>query len=131
MGSNYKSFYYPAISYCYAYTPTNKSDMKPEYGVHNWFLPSAGDIVRLGFFAHEYKNPNNSNDTVNEFNIFKKAIDKGIMKQFSAGAHYATSSENGTQAQYFCVYHNTYRYWYPVSQDKRAFDRNVRPISVF
>ena len=40
-------FYYPAASYCYAYEP-NVEGLAKQFKAHNWFLPSDGELIRIG-----------------------------------------------------------------------------------
>lgn len=63
--------YYACASYCYGYTPYLQSSgmpvLDPKFRTHQWFLPSAGEMMRLGFYINAYGHPNSTNT---EFDIF-------------------------------------------------------------
>lgn len=41
-------FYYPAASFCHAYTPSvNGVALSPQLGVHKWYLPTPAEMVRI------------------------------------------------------------------------------------
>lgn len=49
IGSGARMLYYPAASYAYAYQPTYRDDIKEEFKAHNWFVWTAGEMVRFGY----------------------------------------------------------------------------------
>jgi hypothetical protein len=61
-GNNYREFYYPAASFCYAYQPTYALQpgevLADKFRAHNWWLPTLGELgmvywqqVKGGIFA--------------------------------------------------------------------------------
>ena len=73
-GNNYRQFYYPAISYCYAYQPTYALQpgevLADKFKAHNWWLPTLGELgmvywqqVKGGIFAAAQANSRYSNLT--------------------------------------------------------------------
>lgn len=129
----HKQLYYPIISYCYAYSPTTNRNLKDEFKEHNWWLPTFGELARLGYYYQEYYNPNNSDGVKNSFNIFKDAIDSGIMSPFTTSASYSTINENYTssQIQILAMYNTSYGKWYPATSIKNGTSRLARPICMF
>jgi hypothetical protein len=133
MGIKFTALYFPHISFCYAYQPTTKEGLKDEFKAHNWWLPTWGEMARCTYYYQEYKNPNNTEGVVNPLNIFKKAIDKGIMQPFKDAAHYYTITESASIGQ--CIghvaYSNSYGNWYPASISKHQDNRPTRAICAF
>ena len=73
-GNNYRQFYYPAASYCYAYQPTYELQpgevLADKFKAHNWWLPTLGELgmvywqqVKGGIFAAAASNSRYSNLT--------------------------------------------------------------------
>ena len=73
-GNNYRQFYYPAASYCYAYQPTYALQpgevLADKFKAHNWWLPTLGELgmvywqqVKGGIFAAAASNSRYSNLT--------------------------------------------------------------------
>lgn len=73
-GNNYRQFYYPAASYCYAYQPTYQLQpgevLADKFKAHNWWLPTLGELgmvywqqVKGGIFAAAQANSRYSNLT--------------------------------------------------------------------
>lgn len=133
LSTTHKQLYYPIASYCYAYIPTTNKNLKDEFKEHNWWLPTFGELARLGYYCQEYYNPNNSDDVKNKFNIFKEAIDSGIMSPFTTSASYCTVNENYTfsQIQILAMYSSSYGRWYPATSVKNGTSRLARPICMF
>lgn len=49
-GDNYRTYYYPAASYCYAYEPTGLlpgETLSTKLKAHKWFLPTLGELARI------------------------------------------------------------------------------------
>ena len=72
MGSGARMLYYPAASYAYAYQPTNREDLKEEFKAHNWFVWTAGEMVRFGYHYSQ------SQEII-------PAKDLGVLKSLSTG----------------------------------------------
>ena len=85
-GANYDQMYFPAFSAAYAYRPTTREDLRPEFCEHNWWIPSYGELIRLGFYLSETYNPINSTEE-NPLNIYKKAVDSKYFSTISSGYH--------------------------------------------
>ena len=66
--SRYTHLYYPLVSGCYAYQPIYNSTILEKYKAHNWFVPTAGDILRIGYYLYKYYH-----DSDHENNFFKEA----------------------------------------------------------
>lgn len=72
MGSGARMLYYPAASYAYAYQPTYRDDIKEEFKAHNWFVWTAGEMVRFGYHYSQSKE-------------IIPAKDLGVLKSLSTG----------------------------------------------
>jgi hypothetical protein len=72
MGSGARMLYYPAASYAYAYQPTYREDIKEEFKAHNWFVWTAGEMVRFGYHYSQ------SNEII-------PAKDLGVLKSLNTG----------------------------------------------
>lgn len=132
VNANYSLIYYPAVSYCYAYCPSNKEGTLDKFKEHNWWMPSVGELLRIGYYAHELVNPNNSNG--NEMNIFKGAIDKKIMTNFTDRGYHFTVNEAGSAVNVYSIIirtSSTYRSWYQTAIGKNNYSRPIRPICAF
>lgn len=88
--SKYQQFYYPAVSKCYAYQPAVAANevLADKFKVHNWYLPSIGELCRL--YWHSKKGPSYDDDRIGA--IFQRAINEGVFSDFSA-SYYWSSSE--------------------------------------
>ena len=128
-GEKYKQLYFPMPSYCYAFIPTTNKNLADKFKEHNWWMPTFGEFARLGYYMQEYYNP----DSTDEFNIFKDAIDAGIMNPFAQSAGYYTINESwlNTQVLTLTVYTGTYGQWNPATSTKIATTRPARPICAF
>lgn len=93
--ARYQQYYYPAASFCYAYEPT---DLKPgevladKFKAHNWYLPSSGELAREYWYYRQ--------GLASDLNIFKAAINGGIMTNFTSSYHWSSSEYNQTHAWY-------------------------------
>lgn len=71
------NIYYPCASYCYGYAPYKqlKSNhvLDERFKTHKWWLPSFGELVRLGYFMHAFKRNTGETD---ERNIFGPIVNK-------------------------------------------------------
>lgn len=72
IGSGARMLYYPAASYAYAYQPTYREDIKEEFKAHNWFVWTAGEMVRFGYHYTQSKE-------------VIPAKDLGVLKALSTG----------------------------------------------
>lgn len=89
LGDTYKTLYYPAVSYAYAYCPTTKEGLKDEYKEHNWWLPSMGELARIAYYHHESVfNAGSKHD------IITPAKNNNVMNGYSNNVHYLTINES-------------------------------------
>lgn len=91
---NYKQFYYPPASCCYAYQPTVRSDesLDGRFRAHNWWLPSSGELFRICWhlrFGESYPDDEQLCD------IFNQGITDGVFADFEE-RWYWTSVHKGT-----------------------------------
>lgn len=77
--SSYYLFYYPAISFCFAYEPPVKGGevLADKFKAHNWWLPSQREIIRIGYYAFK------GYTVGTEDAIFAKAKTEGILTSFT------------------------------------------------
>lgn len=98
-----KTAYFPAASYCYAYKPTNRTDLLDKFKEHNWFLPTMGELARIGYYVQAYYD-----DTLDrKFDIFKKAVDCGAMTLYDSSYYSTTSKCDFNQYNRLKVYTGT------------------------
>lgn len=71
------NIFYPCASYCYGYTPYKQLKtnhvLDERFKTHKWWLPSFGELIRLGYFMNALYNSTEEN---RELNIFGPIIDK-------------------------------------------------------
>jgi hypothetical protein len=124
MGStNYKNLYFPAVSYCYAWRPSDRDDLKEEFKERNWWMPSGGEFLRLAFYSNQYYS-----ETDPELNIFKKAAQKKIinMSLTSSGWFYNVSESSATQVTIIRG-----SSWHTAAATKNETNRPSRAICAF
>ena len=112
-GNNYRQFYYPAASYCYAYQPTYALQpgevLADKFKAHNWWLATCGELgmvywqqVKGGIFAAAAANgkySNLTNDwhwTSTEYNASNAWYLHGGNGQVVG--NYGTGTKNGSRA---------------------------------
>ena len=78
------------MSYSYAYIPTTKEDLKEEFKEHNWWLPTMGELARIGYYFHEYVFNAGS-----EMDIFTPVVENKIINGYTINSHYLTINEIG------------------------------------
>jgi hypothetical protein len=83
--NNGASYYYPAVSYCYAYKPDG-DNVKAEYGIHQWYLPNIGERQQL---IAAQKN-----------GTFAEAISEGVMVTVNTDYGWSCQERNGDTAYY-------------------------------
>lgn len=94
--------YYPAASCCFAYEP-NAAGLLDKFKVHNWFLPSSGELLRMCYYAYQsYKDNTAQAEPVNSIydssynepaNAFYIPIKDAKLKM---GNFYGGNAESGT-----------------------------------
>ena len=121
-----KTAYFPAASYCYAYKPTNRTDLLDKFKEHNWFLPTMGELARIGYYVQAYYD-----DTLDrKFDIFKESVDCGAMTLYDNSYYSTTSKFDFNQYDRLKVYTGTIGQADAniTSKEKEAM---VRPICKF
>lgn len=91
--TKYRQFYYPMVSRVHAWEPTvlrSNEVLADKFKAGNWFLPSEGELARIGWY---YMN----GVAGGEHGIFVNAIADGIMKNFA-------SSWIGSSSEYYSNY---------------------------
>lgn len=74
-------FYYPVFSMVYAYEPvlTNANlTLADKFKAHNWFIPSAGEALRLLYYVNMYNNHKYETNE-NTDDIFKPIVNANII----------------------------------------------------
>lgn len=136
INTNGHHLYFPAASACFAYEPS-ASGLLDEFKVHNWFLPSAGELVRMCYYTYQsyadgkaQENPVNSSygkSYANPANAFYKAI---LEKKLSVNGFYNSSLMSSSEGS------RTNAYWVSsgsglADPNSKASGYNVRPICRF
>ena len=96
ISSKYQQYYWPAASYCYAYEPTvmEGEALSPKFQAHNWYLPAIGELVRQYWYYRQ--------GLTSDLNVFAKAINNGVMTDYTASNRW--SSSEGGQTIAWLVY---------------------------
>jgi hypothetical protein len=134
--TNGHHLYFPAASACFAYEP-NASGLLDKFKVHNWFLPSSGELVRICYYMYQsYKDgkpqesPVNSNfgsSYNNPANAFYIPLrDKKLMTTNFVGSTVMSSTE-GVRTQNMVVGTSTGK----CTSNSKGSSYNVRPICRF
>lgn len=99
-GDNYKHFYYPAASECYAYQPVVKKGevLLDKFKSHHWWLPSEGELARM-YYYHSHGYDTTKKDAKA---IFAEVSNMGILEQFTNVAFW--SSTEGSSSDSWCLY---------------------------
>lgn len=121
--SQYSEYYYPAASYCYAYEPSVKEGemLGSKFGLHHWYLPSEGELIRLCW----YKLFGSNYDDEKIGNIFKNAIASDNFNAYS-GNWYWGSSEYSQHDAWLVYFGNGTIYNNP-----KYYARYVRAVAAF
>lgn len=127
--TKYEQYYYPAASYCHAYTPKIKSNETLMTGIGNgcWHLPSAGEMARLAFYNRHGIN------TEDKLAIFTKSLqNKYLSPLFNYSfysRYYWTSTESGSGIIYSYEKADN-AVWIPGGDAGRqkCYDNVVRPV---
>lgn len=96
----YQEIYYPAASKCYAYDPTvfktlkEGEELNDKLSVHNWFLPSIGDLARIYWYHRQ------GYDVTTENAIFAKPMSETGFTQFSSSSHWSSTEGSSTNSWY-------------------------------
>ncbi|KAB4266281.1 DUF1566 domain-containing protein [Bacteroides thetaiotaomicron] len=75
--------------------------MENKFKYHNWYLPSVGELMRM--YWHARQGVNYDDDKIGA--IFQKAIDAGILNDFS-NSWYWSSSENSQYSSWTVGFSN-------------------------
>ena len=98
--SSYSQYYFPQASYCFAYT---LSVDKTEVGLHKWYLPSSGELVRFIWYSEQGTSFDNKNA------IFSQGVQDAVFKPPVRGNDLISSSSE--------VLNNGLAYCYCASMD--------------
>lgn len=82
--SSYSQYYFPQASYCFAYT---LSVDKTEVGLHKWYLPSSGELIRFIWYSQQGTSFDNKNA------IFSQGVQDDVFKPVAVDRHISSSSE--------------------------------------
>ena len=82
--SSYSQYYFPQASYCFAYT---LSVDKTEVGLHKWYLPSSGEIIRFIWYSKQGTSFDNKNA------IFSQGVQDAVFKPVNRTELISSSSE--------------------------------------
>lgn len=95
-GNDYKQFYYPAASECYAYQPTVKEGevLLDKFKAHHWWLPSEGELARM-YYYHSHGYDTTKGDAKA---IFAQASDSGTLKQFSKNIYWSSTEHSSNDS---------------------------------
>ena len=117
--TKYQQYYWPAASFCYAYEPDIEKDevLVDKFKAHNWYLPAVGELMRQYWYYRQ--------GTASDLNIFAKAINNGIMSNYTASSRW-TSSES-YQASAWCVNFSSGGF----SNGSKSYSNVVRAVCAF
>jgi hypothetical protein len=116
LGVEYQAYYYPAASYCYAYSP-DCEELDDKFKTHNWYLPTYAEVARAWYCQHT--------------GLFAKAISVNDHNFFSAlEANYWTSTEQGTNNVWDAGISGTSMWQVPADKSVTA-NKRVRPVARF
>ncbi len=91
--NNYRQYYYPAASWCYAYQPAVRSyeTLSDKFKAHKWWLPSCGELARMIFYWLR-----NDETGVSKYDAFKSAKAAGTISSFGTGYLWCSTEFNPT-----------------------------------
>lgn len=91
-------YYYPAASYCYAYTP-DVENLHPNFSKHNWYLPTFGELARV-FYCEQKSKFNNAI----ELELYNRLRNTWTSTEYNSSSVWAfTKSGTGDGAYVFTV----------------------------
>lgn len=105
-------YYYPAASYCYAYTP-DVVGLDSKFLKHNWYLPTFGELARVFYCEQKSKYSN-----AIKLNIYKKL----------ASSTWTSTEFNANQVWAFI---SSGSYLFTTGSDKATITMVVRPVARF
>ena len=126
----YQEIYYPAASKCYAYDPTVSSSLKEgeelneKFSIHNWFLPSIGDLARLYWYHSQ------GYETTNENAIFAKSVNEVNFTKFPSSHHWS-STEGNSSISWLVVFYDGGIYVSHGYGTAKYLSYDVRPCVAF
>ena len=116
LGSAYQAYYYPAASYCYAYSP-DCEELNDKFKTHNWYLPTYAEVARAWYCQYT--------------GLFAKAISVNDHNFFTVmEANYWTSTEQGTNQVWDTGISGTSLWQVPADKSVTA-NKRVRPVARF
>jgi len=99
--SKYEAFYYPLVSYAYAFEPnvSSKETLNDKFKRHNWWMLSQGEMARfIWYYCQGF------DISTNENAIFAEARRTGVFPVVNTQTQYATSSESNQNNFKLCKY---------------------------
>ena len=126
LGATYKTLYYPAVSFSYAYCPTTKEGLKDEYKEHNWWMPSMGELARIAYYQHESLYFAGS-----EHDIFTPAKNNKVMAGYTNNVHYLTINEVAANDVQILALTSTVNRFYTATNAKSAATRPALAVCAF
>lgn len=96
--NQYRQFYYPAASRCFAYEPTDVIALKEgevlsdKFKAHKWYLPSCGELARLYWYHSKGYTAGVDNA------IFADIVARGLFDRFSANYYWSSTEGSATNA---------------------------------
>lgn len=123
--SKYKEYYFPAVSECVAYQPgvLPGETLADSFKVGQWFLPSAGELARIGWWqAHNIKQ-----EPVLD-GVFSNAVAEGLFTQIKEGQYFWGSTE---MSQYSAWINQMPYFLGRTNYVYKGESCNIRPICAF
>lgn len=122
--NNYKQFYYPAASECYAYQPSVKDGelLLDKFKAHHWWLPSEGELARM-YYYHSHGYDTTKDDAKA---IFANASNLGALKKITGVIW--SSTEASADTVWYIIPTNEYSV---VDIGIKGAYQSVRPICAF
>ena len=92
--SRYSQYYFPQASYCFAYT---LSVDKTKVGLHKWYLPSSGELIRFIWYSQQGTSFDNKNA------IFSQGVQDAVFKPVDRKVLISSSSEVHSEFNCCCA----------------------------
>ena len=125
-GENYRQFYYPAASECYAYQPSVKKGevLLDKFKAHHWWLPSGGELGRI-YYYHSHGYDTTKEDTKA---IFAQASDSGTLKKFDTTPFWSSNESSSANSWALHFNEGSHTYGSYLGKSNIYF---VRPVCAF
>ena len=107
---NYKLYYYPAVSYCYAFEPA-ADNLDERFKANHWYLPTIKELIEM------YK--------TSKLESFNKAVTNGVAKNIGTGVLWSSIEGSGYDA-WTVRFSDGY-----VGSDRKGYMGAVRAVAAF